>query len=110
MNCGVPPLGDFGYPQIRDFASDSLTALSREALETRHMAATVHGVGSGLDEVEAFLAQLVGYLQVLQEGGGPPGLRRISIVDRNYDRVQRLRSILNQNLSKANYAKKWNPD
>jgi hypothetical protein len=103
---GVPPLFNFGYPQIRDFASDSLTILSQKAPETRHLATTVHGVGFGLDEVEAFLAQLGGYLQVLQEGRGPQELQRISIVDRNYERVKRLRSILDQNLARANYATK----
>ncbi len=103
---GVPPLPEFGYPQIREFAAATLTILAEVAPDTRHLATTVHGIGFGLDEVEAFLAQLAGFLEVLQRGGVPPALERISIVDRNPDRVQRLRQILDQNLAGADYATK----
>lgn len=103
---GVPPLTEFGYPQIREFAAAALTILAAEAPDTRRLATTVHGVGFGLDEVEAFLAQLAGFLEVLQRGAAPPALERISIVDRNAERVQRLRQILDQNLAGADYAVK----
>jgi hypothetical protein len=103
---GVPPLFQFSYPQIREFAANALGILAREAPDITHLAMTVHGVNYGLDEVESFLAQFAGFLDALQRGDGPPALERISIVDLNKGRVQRLRSILDDNLIEADYATK----
>jgi len=88
---GVSELGDFDYLQIRKFSARTLNILAQQAPQTRHIAMTIHGVGYGLDEVGASLSQLAGYIDAIQTGDFPSGLSRITIVDIDPDRVQRLR-------------------
>jgi hypothetical protein len=91
---GVPRLRSFSYPQIREFASQVLHILAGQAPTTKHLAMTIHGAGYGLDEVESCVVQVEGYLDALRAGSLPDALRRISIVDRDTGRVQRLRQAL----------------
>jgi hypothetical protein len=67
---------------------------------------TIHGVGLGLDEIEAFLAQFRGCLQALQRELYPAHLEKITIIDRNLDRVQRLRQAFETNFSYADFVSK----
>ena len=94
----VGDLYEFDYDKIRSFASDSLAILAQIAPSTRHLAMTIHGVGYGLDEAEAFRSQLAGYLDAIEIGKHPIDIERITIVERNKDRVQRLQSLLDQAL------------
>jgi hypothetical protein len=103
---GVPRLFDIDYSDIRNFASNTLKVLSDRAPETQCIATTIHGVGFGLDEVESFLAQLAGYLEILETNDRLRNLRRITIVDKNIKRVSHLRSILDQNFSNIKNATK----
>lgn len=80
---GVPALGEFGYGQIREFSASVLGVLAREAPGTRHLAMTVHGPEYVLDETEAILAYLSGYVDAQRARQSPPALERISIVDTN---------------------------
>ena len=96
---GVPSLWELGYEQIRLLAANSLAVLSREASSAKHVAMTIHGPGYGLDEVEALLAQLGGCLQSVEAGESPVDLVRISIVERNSARVERLRQALESALA-----------
>jgi len=59
---------------------------------------TMHGVGYGLDEQESFLSQLAGLLEAARSDLAPSKLRRITIVERNKRRADRLREILEKNL------------
>ena len=93
---GVEPLGQFGYAEIRAFARDSLKALAEKVPDAAHVAMTLHGVGFGLDETEAFRSQLAGLIEAWQSGEGPPGLRRVSILEHNARRGERLRSQLDE--------------
>jgi len=95
---GTPPLLDFGYKQIREFSSIALNILSNEHPGTKHLAMPVHGVGYGLDEVESVLSQFEGIIDTMQTGNLPIHLKRISIVEANYARVQRLRAALEKKL------------
>jgi hypothetical protein len=61
---------------------------------------TIHGAGFGLDEGEAALAQIAGYLDALEAGDVPPGLARISIVERNARRAERLAEAMAEFLHK----------
>ena len=56
---GVPALGDFGYREIREFSKNALTILASQNWENKSIAMTMHGVGYGLDEREAFSAKLL---------------------------------------------------
>ena len=91
---GVVRLRQFSYAQIREFAAQVLRILARRAPTAEHLAMTIHGAGYGLDEVESCLSQVNGYLDALQAGSVPTTLRRITIVDRNPGRVERLRQAL----------------
>jgi len=96
---GVKNLYEFGYKEIRDFAVMVLNSLLNKAPEARHLAMTIHGPGYGLDEVEALMAQFIGYLYVIQNGVIPPGLEYISIVELNSQRVKRLRMGFEKNIA-----------
>jgi hypothetical protein len=93
LNVGF--LYDFGYEEIRWFAAEVLRALASAAPSTRHLAMTIHGVGYGLDEAEALRSQLAGCLDAFDVGSYPAALERLTIVDRNPGRAQRLRIVLN---------------
>jgi hypothetical protein len=98
---GVEPLGRFGYAEIRAFARRSLTALAEKVPDATHVATTLHGVGFGLDETEAFRSQLAGLIEAWQSGECPPTLRQVSIVEHDGRRGERLRSQLEQILPKG---------
>jgi hypothetical protein len=57
--------------------------------------------GSGLDESEACLAQIEGYLDALRAGKAPPALERITILDRDDSRVTRLRQTVEKRLKQV---------
>lgn len=91
---GTKPLLDLRYGQIRQLAADVLGVLSKVAPQTRHLAMTIHGPGYGLDEVEAIWAQFGGFLEALDSERCPTELRRISVVEIDASRVQRLSQAL----------------
>jgi hypothetical protein len=100
----VTELLNFGYREIHEFAKMVLEILQVEAPAARHLAMTIHGAGYGLDEIESLLNQFSGYLEAFQAGTFPEMLERISIVDYNTDRVQRLRAGMEPLLADADYA------
>jgi hypothetical protein len=91
---GVPPAGRFDYASIRKFALASLARLTAERPSIQHLAMTLHGVGFGLDEAEAFRAEIAGVLDAVAKGERPSELRRITIVERNIPAAQRLAALL----------------
>jgi hypothetical protein len=95
---GVSHINDFGYQEIKRFATQSLDVLKESAPETEHIAMTIHGVGYGLDENEALLSQLAGLFEGIQRNDFPQALKRISIIEHNYERVLRLQSVLDSYL------------
>ena len=56
---------------------------------------TIHGVGYGLDEQEAFRAQLAGAFETI-EAGQTGELEEIWIVEKNRDRAERLKVLLSK--------------
>ncbi len=93
---GVVDLYEFGYREIRAFARRVLSSLAGAASEVRHIATTVHGAGYGLDEIEAFDAEVAGFLDAIGSGDVPRLLERITIIERNPGRVERLSPILEE--------------
>lgn len=91
---GVPPLREFGYREIRVFARKALAALAGEAPQTSHIVLTIHGAGYGLDEVEAFEAEVAGLVDAVREDDYPDALQKITIVERNAGRARRLATAL----------------
>jgi hypothetical protein len=90
---GTPGLYDFDYAEIREFGRRVLAALAHEP-EVRHVALTLHGPGYGLDESEAFRAEVAGLLDAVAAGEYPPVLKRITIVEISEGRAARLTSLL----------------
>jgi hypothetical protein len=97
---GTVKLGNFGYHEIRQFAARALKALeSRSGI--RHIACTVHGPNYGLDEDEAALALVGGLVEAFMRGAGPEGLERITVVELQQRRAERLRRALERGLGKS---------
>src|SRR3977135_2216580 len=74
---GVSQLYEFGYPEIREFAIASLKILAAELPEVEEVSMTMHGVGYGLDEKEAFLAQVGGLVEAFRSGEVPNYLEHV---------------------------------
>jgi hypothetical protein len=101
---GVPRLRDFGYAQIGAFPARALEILADAAPDAGHVAMTIHGPNYGLDEVEALLAQFQGCYEAVQHRRCPERLARITIVEKNRNRVNRLRTALDEALSGTGHA------
>jgi hypothetical protein len=91
---GVPERMSFGYAAIRQFARQALNAVAGEAPTARVVGMTLHGAGFGLDEVEAFQAELAGLFDAAGEGLVRPGLERISFLEIDTRRARRMSQVL----------------
>ena len=91
---GVEPLGRFDYESIRTFSRRVLVDLNEQRPGTEHVAMTLHGGGFGLDEAEAFRAEVAGLLDAIDEHRVPTGLCRVSIIERNQETASRMHQIL----------------
>ena len=91
---GVPPLRQFGYPEIRRFAAEVLGSLAGELPNTRRLALTLHGPGFGLDELACFEAEVNGLLDSIRSRHVPRDLRQIVFVEANRGRAGRLDNYL----------------
>lgn len=102
---GTRSLSEFGYLQVRDFGRRALTIAAGEFPRARTIALTLHGAGYGLDEMESFDSELAGILDAISEGGVPPMLEQVSIVEIETGRAERMRlrleSILQNNATVA---------
>lgn len=98
---GVEWLWQFGYREIRNFARRALLELQQSMPMVRHCALTLHGANYGLDEIEAFEAEIAGLIDAINAGAYPKGLERVSIVERNQRRAERLIRSLSKLLPKG---------
>ncbi len=93
--CGVVPIGDFRYHQIREFSRTVLSALE-DTPDIAHLGLTLHGAGFGLDEIEAFEAEIAGLTDAVSEGRFPESLQLITIIERNTIRARRMSETLRE--------------
>ena len=91
---GVVGLRDFGYEAIREFSKRALSSLVIGKPSASHVALTLHGAGYGLDESEAFRAELAGILDAVEIGDSPPEIKLVTIIERNPSRARRLQTLL----------------
>jgi len=98
MFVGTPRLNNFGYREIRDFAQRTLAYLNQSGNESEEIAVTVHGVGYGLDEEEAFSSQLAGFVDGITKGQCPASLKKITIIEHRARRASILKNLLNNTL------------
>lgn len=105
---GSARLRDFGYEAVRELGYNTLRGLAMHAPETRQLAMTLNGPGTSLDENEATLYQVRGYLDALDVGHFPPTLERITLVERDEGRLNRIRAYISeQALQQAEFSPRW---
>ena len=98
----------FDYRHSREFANYAVSVLADEAPTTQHIAMTIHGVRTRrrLDEGETLLAQIAGFVDAIQSGNAPAQLRKITIVERDAARTQRLRTAVEAFFEEVSYAER----
>lgn len=103
---GVSP-SVFGYRSVRQF-SKILDILIIEAPQAKQVTMTIDRIG--LDETESILSQFAGIHDAFRIGSLPSSLEKISIVDIDYEKVQRLRGAVEKKLADAEYVSRVNGD
>ena len=93
---GAPHLSSFGYREIRNFANAAMNVISHSDVAHARVAMTMHGVGYGLDEREAFTAQVAGIIEYFSSNLTGVLPQRVTIVERETNRYHRISAILNQ--------------
>ncbi len=106
MFLGVPELWTFRYAEISDFAKNALIKIKKSLGSAHSVAFTIHGVGYGLDEVEAFQSQLRGIKNALDEGFISDKLEKIFIIEKDKDQFERLKKYANELLCNFNFSSK----
>jgi hypothetical protein len=93
---GVIALYAFGYREIRLFARTALEALAAQQTlgGVSHVCLTLHGAEYGLDEIEAFEAEIAGLIDAITAGQIPATLQKVSIAEFDSGRAKRLESVL----------------
>ncbi len=100
----TPKMRNLGYKHLRAFAQRMIESLNETAPTTKHLAMTAHGAGFSLDEQEAMLSIFAGFRDAMQGGKMPSALEKISIVEINTKRVNRLRTAIDKVMKKVEYA------
>ncbi|MBK9036297.1 MAG: hypothetical protein IPL61_34470 [Myxococcales bacterium] len=93
---GTARLGELRYHELRLLATRMLTLAQGERVAT--LATTVHGVRAGLDEAEAVLALVGGFVDAFQRGLGGD-VAEVIIVENNPARARRMREALASGLA-----------
>lgn len=93
---GVQPLGRFAYGEIRQFSHKVMQELAASRSAVRNVALTLHGRGFGLDESEAFKAEIAGLLDAFEAEEYPPSLEYVVIVENDARTAERLALLLDE--------------
>ncbi len=101
MFIATPRPREFTYDAVREFSTTMLYQL-RYAVQPppRLAVTTLHGIGFGLDEIEAISAQFAGILEAIRAGDYPESLEQITIIELEPRRVQRCRAAIDRFLEK----------
>lgn len=65
MFLGTSALAEFGYDEMRDFASHAIEVLTKQDFNVRRLTTTIHGAGYGLDAEESLLNLVWGFESAL---------------------------------------------
>lgn len=93
---GVADISRFRYKEIRNFAFSSLKHLANSMPDAGHLCFTLHGANYGLDETEAFEAEIAGVIDAITQGYYPSQLTKITIAEIYEQRAKRLKDVLDQ--------------
>jgi hypothetical protein len=91
---GVERIHEFGYQAIRDFSRRAIALANELRVPAREISMTLHGVGFGLDETEAFESEVAGVIEALDHGRHSRELKRVTFVEQSPSRAARMRSVL----------------
>jgi hypothetical protein len=107
---GVFPRYEFGYTQVREHGRLTLTSLAGIDSKAKRVIVTVHGVGFGLDEPESFESQIAGFIDAVKSAEIPDQLERITFAEKNSQRAERLKRILEEILPNGiiEFDTRWN--
>lgn len=105
---GTVGLSGFGYREIREFSRRALAALAEARPDVSTVAMTLHGANYGLDELEAFQAEVAGLIDGIT-AGRVPNLDAITFVEASGRRVCGARWTLSfpTGTSKPNWRDSW---
>lgn len=98
---GVKSLLDFSYSDIRRFSRTALEELQTCENSVEHIILTLHGVGFGLDEIEAFESEVAGLIDAITSKTFPTTLKKISIVELDMRRAKQLTQSLTNLIPKG---------
>jgi hypothetical protein len=87
---GMPAIGEFDYRQVHEFGRRALAGAASVRPAITDMSVTLHGPGFGLDEREAFRAEVAGVAEGIWSGQAPPMLRTVTFVERDPRRADRM--------------------
>jgi hypothetical protein len=90
----APPLHLLRYREIRAWTRQALAAAAIHVAGAGHVALTLHGAGYGLDEEACVAAEVAGLVEAVAGGRAPAGLGRITLVERNPRRAERIRRVV----------------
>jgi hypothetical protein len=93
---GVPNVWELSYSEIENFIFRALSVVAQDCPNAKHVAITLNGPGTGLDEIEALYSEVRGIVRSVESGKSPAKLTRITIVNRHASRVARLQAALSQ--------------
>jgi len=93
---GVPALTDFDYRDVRLFGERALSVPAAERMRAADICLTLHGVGFGLDETEAFRSEVAGLLDAIEAGHVEDELRTITFLESDSRRADRLTGLLDE--------------
>jgi hypothetical protein len=91
---GVEPISGLDYRTIRHFSRSALSEAAKLRPGPREISMTLHGVGFGLDETEAFESEVAGVVEAIDAGSYPAELHAVSFVERDKERARRMRRCL----------------
>jgi hypothetical protein len=90
----VVSLAQFDYIDVERFAFDVLDALKSSVPEVRHLALTLHGIGFGLSPSKVLHSEIKGCSDAIKARAYPQQLEGITIIDRDEEIVEQLKSTL----------------
>jgi hypothetical protein len=96
---GTPRLGSLRYHDLRLLAGRMLS-FAHAQKGVKRIVTTVHGVRAGLDEHEAVLALVGGFIDAFQKGVGGE-VEEVLVVELNAGRVRRMREALELGLERT---------
>lgn len=91
---GLEPAHSFGYRSIRHFSRRAIAKANELLPSARDIAMTMHGIGFGLDETEAFESEVAGVIEALDADDYPSGLLTVTFVEQSASRAARMKSVL----------------